>query len=30
VIKVLIADDHSILRKGLKEILLRDLDEGAE
>ena len=29
-IKVLIADDHSILRNGLKEILVRDLPEGAE
>ena len=29
-IRVLIADDHSILRKGLKEILVRDLSEGVE
>jgi DNA-binding NarL/FixJ family response regulator len=27
VIKVLIADDHAILRRGLKEILVRELDE---
>jgi DNA-binding NarL/FixJ family response regulator len=27
VIKVLIADDHAILRRGLKEILQRELDE---
>ena len=26
-IKVLIADDHAILRRGLREILLRELDE---
>lgn len=26
-IKVLIADDHAILRRGLKEILVRELDE---
>jgi YesN/AraC family two-component response regulator len=28
VIRVLIADDHSVVRKGLKDILLREL-EGA-
>jgi two-component system, NarL family, invasion response regulator UvrY len=27
VIKVLIADDHAILRRGLKEILMRELEE---
>lgn len=26
-IQVLVADDHAILREGLKEILLRDLEE---
>jgi len=26
-IKVLIADDHAILRRGLKEILVRELDQ---
>jgi len=26
VVRVLIADDHAILRRGLKEILMRELD----